>query len=158
MPNFERIEGKRKGSVKFFHGGFFYKKQRRFLHKTKMPVMARWLWRHSFHLRQSILFKYEMPIWTRNIRSHEKLRVKLKTLQVQFEHLSERINTAGLLIRVGGATERPFRKKELLESEEEEENNAPIDIADDDNYDNTSILPGGWWRLRFFYEIFEKRL
>ena len=51
----------------------------------------------------------------------EKLRLKLKTLQVQFAHLSEWINTAGLLIRVGGSTERSFKKIEVLEFEEEEE-------------------------------------
>ena len=63
------------------------------------------------------------------------------TLQIQFAHLSERINTEGLLIRVRGATERCFRKMELLDFEEEEENNAPIDIDDvDDNYDNTDLF------------------
>ena len=56
-----------------------------------------------------------------------KNRMKLKTPQVQFEHLLERINSAGLLIRVGGATEWSCRKMELLEFEEEEENNAPIE-------------------------------
>ena len=69
-----------------------------------------------------------------------KLRVKLKTLQVQFAQLSERINTAGLLIRVGGATERSFRKMELLKFEEEEENNAAIDNGNDDNCDNSDLF------------------
>ena len=54
---------------------------------------------------------------------------------------NERINTTEFLIRVGGATERSFRKMELLkEFEEEEENNAPDDIDDDDNYDNTDLF------------------
>ena len=66
--------------------------------------------------------------------------MKLKTLLVQISHLSERINTAGLLIRVGGATDRFFRKMELLELEKEEENNAHIDINDDDSYDNTVLF------------------
>ena len=57
--------------------------------------------------------------------------MKLKTLQVQFAHLPERIEIAGLLIRVGGATGRAFRKMELLEFEEEEENNAPIGEDDE---------------------------
>ena len=92
-----------------------------FFKKSKADSFTR-LRCHSFHLRQSLLLKYEIPIWTRKVRIHEKLRVKLKTLQVQFAHLSERINTAGLLIRVGGATERSFRKMELLEFEEQEEN------------------------------------
>ena len=46
----------------------------------------------------------------------------------------------GLLLRVGGATEKFFRKMELLEFEEEEEHNAPINIDDDDNYDNTELF------------------
>ena len=54
---------------------------------------------------------------------------------------NERINTTEFLIRVGGATERSFRKLESLkEFEEEEENNAPDDIGDDDNYDNTDLF------------------
>ena len=68
------------------------------------------------------------------------MRKKLRTLQVEFAHLWEWINTAGLLIRVGGATERSFRKIELLEFEEEEENNAPIDFDYDNNYDNTDLF------------------
>ena len=51
--------------------------------------------------------------------------------------ISDQINTAGLLIRDGGATESSFRKMELLEFEEEKENNAPIDIDVADKYDNT---------------------
>ena len=67
--------------------------------------------------------------------------MKLKTLQVQLAHLSERrINNAGLLNRVGGATESSFRKMDLLEFEEEEENNARIDIDVDDNFDNTDLF------------------
>ena len=54
---------------------------------------------------------------------------------------NERINTTEFLFRVGGATERSFRKMELLkEFEEEEENNAPDDIDDDDNYDSTDLF------------------
>ena len=54
---------------------------------------------------------------------------------------NERINTTEFLIRVGGATERSFRKMELLkEFEEEEENNAPDDINDDDNYGSTDLF------------------
>ena len=54
---------------------------------------------------------------------------------------NERINTAEFLIRVGGATERSFRKMELLkEFEEEEENNALDDVADDNNYDNSDLF------------------
>ena len=54
---------------------------------------------------------------------------------------NERINTTEFLIRVGGATERSFRKMEFLkEFEEEEENNAPDDIVDDDNYDSTDLF------------------
>ena len=54
---------------------------------------------------------------------------------------NEQINTTEFLICVGGATERSFRKMELLkEFEEEEENNAPHDIDDDDNYDNTDLF------------------
>ena len=53
---------------------------------------------------------------------------------------SDQTNTAGLLIRVGGATERSFRKIEFLEFEEEEENNALIDTDDDDNYDNIDLF------------------
>ena len=54
---------------------------------------------------------------------------------------NERINTTEFLIRVGGATERSFRKMELLkEFEEEEENNALDDIDDDDNYYNTDLF------------------
>ena len=46
-----------------------------------------------------------------------------------------------LLIRVIGATERSFRKLDLLKFEEEEENNAPIDSDDDDdNYYNTDLF------------------
>ena len=66
--------------------------------------------------------------------------MKLKTLQVQFAHLSERINTAGLLIRVGGDTERSFGKMELSDFEGEEKNDVPIDIDDDDNYDDTDLF------------------
>ena len=55
-------------------------------------------------------------------------------------HFSERINTTGLLIGVGGKTERSFRKIDLLEFEEEEENNAPSDIDDEDNDDNTDLF------------------
>ena len=55
-------------------------------------------------------------------------------------HTLERTYTVGLLLRVGGATEKFFRKMELLEFEEEEENNAPINIDDDDNYDNTELF------------------
>ena len=70
--------------------------------------------------------------------------MNLKTLQVQFAHLSERTNTEALLVGVGGATERSFRKIELLEieeEEEEEENFAAICNDDvDDNYDNTDIF------------------
>ena len=66
--------------------------------------------------------------------------MKLKTVQVQFEQLTGQINTAGLLIRVDGATIRSFRKMELLESEEEKENNSPIHIANDDNYDDTDLF------------------
>ena len=66
--------------------------------------------------------------------------MKLKTLQVKFAHLSERIKTVGLLIRVGEATERSFRKMELLEFEDEEENNAAIDLDYDDNYDGTDLF------------------
>ena len=65
--------------------------------------------------------------------------MKLKTLQV-FAHLSERIKTAVLLIRVRGGTKRSLRRMELLEFEEAEENNAPIDMDDDDNYDNTNLF------------------
>ena len=43
----------------------------------------------------------------------QKMRAKLKTLQAQFVHLSEKINSTGFFIRVGGATERSFRKMEL---------------------------------------------
>ena len=50
------------------------------------------------------------------------------------------MNTAELNIRVGGATEKSFRKMKLLEFREEEENNAPIDIDDDDSYDNTDLF------------------
>ena len=54
---------------------------------------------------------------------------------------NERINTTEFLIRVGGATERSFRKMELLkEFEEEEENNALDDIDDDGNYYNTDLF------------------
>ena len=54
---------------------------------------------------------------------------------------NERINTTEFLIRVGGATERSFRKIELVkEVEEEEENNAPDDIDDDDSYDSTDLF------------------
>ena len=54
---------------------------------------------------------------------------------------NERINTTEFLIRVGGATERSFRKMELLkEIEEEEKNIAPDDIDDDNNYDNTDLF------------------
>ena len=38
--------------------------------------------------------------------------VKLKTIQVQYAYFSERIKTAGLLICVGGATERFSGKKD----------------------------------------------
>ena len=49
--------------------------------------------------------------------------------------------TTEFLIRVGGAPERSFRRMELMrEIEEEEENNAPDDIGDDDNYDNTDLF------------------
>ena len=54
---------------------------------------------------------------------------------------NERINTTELLSRVGGATERSFRKMELLKkAEEEEENNAPDDVADDNNYDKSDLF------------------
>ena len=61
---------------------------------------------------------------------------------IQEEKLqSKRINTTAFLIRVGGATERSFRKIELLkEFEEEEENNAPDDIDDHDIYDSTDLF------------------
>ena len=58
-------------------------------------------------------------------------------MQVQYEHISEGINTGGLIIRVVGATERSLRKMEWLELKENEENIAPIDTDDDDEYDNT---------------------
>ena len=54
-----------------------------------------------------------------------------RTFQEQFAHLSERIFNAGLLIRVGGATEKSFRKTEMLESQEEA-NNVPIHLYDAD--------------------------
>ena len=53
---------------------------------------------------------------------------------------SQRINTTGLLVHGSGATERTFRRMELLEFEEEEKNNAPIDIVDDDNYDDADLF------------------
>ena len=66
--------------------------------------------------------------------------MKIKTLQVQFAHLSERISTAGLLTRVSGATETSFGKMELLEYGEEE-SNAPTDIDDDDvKYEYTDLF------------------
>ena len=68
------------------------------------------------------------------------MRVKLKTLQVQFTHLSERKNTARLFIRVGEVTEKSFRKMELLEFGEDEKNTAAIDNDDDDNFDNTDLF------------------
>ena len=46
-----------------------------------------------------------------------------------------------MLIRVCGATERSFRKIELLkEFKEEEENNAPNVIDDDNNFDNKDLF------------------
>ena len=54
---------------------------------------------------------------------------------------NERNNTREFLIGVGGATERSFRKIELLkEFVEEEENYAPDDVADDNNYDNSDVF------------------
>ena len=70
----------------------------------------------------------------------EKLRVKLKTLQLQFSHLADWIGSAGLPIRVSGTTERSFRKTKLLEFEQGEEINAPIVFDDDNNYDNPDLL------------------
>ena len=55
-------------------------------------------------------------------------------------HSSHRINTAGLLTRVGGASERSFREIELLKEFEEEENNAPDDVVDDDNYLSSDLF------------------
>ena len=69
-----------------------------------------------------------------------KIESEKTTSHVQFAHLTERINTTGLLIHVGKATETSFRKMELLEFEEKEENNAPTDIDDNDNYDNTDLF------------------
>ena len=46
----------------------------------------------------------------------------------------------GLLIRVGGASERSFRKMDLLEFEGEEEIKALIDVDDLDNYDNPDLF------------------
>ena len=62
--------------------------------------------------------------------------MRLQTLQVHFANLPEQIKTAGFFIRDGGATERSFRKMELLGFEEGEENNAPIDFDDGDDYDD----------------------
>ena len=47
-----------------------------------------------------------------------------------------------LLIRANGATERFFRKMEILEIGEEKRNNAPtgIDDDDDDKHDNTDLV------------------
>ena len=66
--------------------------------------------------------------------------MKLKTLQVQIQHLAERKNAAVLLICDGGTTERSFGKMELLEFEEGEDNIAPIQIDDNDNYDDTDLF------------------
>ena len=56
-------------------------------------------------------------------------------------HTSQKKISAGLLVRVGGATEKSFKKMKFLEVEEEEENIAHIGINDeDDNYDNTDLL------------------
>ena len=66
--------------------------------------------------------------------------MKLEALQVQFECLSERINTTGLLFSVAEAIETSFRMMKLLEFEEEEEIFAAIDIDNDDNYDNTDVF------------------
>ena len=65
--------------------------------------------------------------------------MKSKELQVIIAHFSERIKTAGLLIRVSGATEKSFRKMELLEFEEEEKI-APIDIDDGDSFFETDLF------------------
>ena len=54
---------------------------------------------------------------------------------------NERINTAEFPFRVGEATQRSFRKMELLkEFELEEESNAANKIDDDDNFDNTDLF------------------
>ena len=46
----------------------------------------------------------------------------------------------GIFFCLGGATVRSFKKMEMVECEKEEENNAPIDIDDDDSYDNTDLF------------------
>ena len=68
-------------------------------------------------------------------------------------NVSEHKNTAGTsctplrMIKYHGvtysrrwATEKSFKKMELMYFEKEEENNAPIDIDDDDIYDNTDLF------------------
>ena len=59
---------------------------------------------------------------------------------MQFAQPSERINTARLRISVGGATEKSFRKIELLELEGEEEKNTPTDIDYDHKFDRTDLF------------------
>ena len=70
----------------------------------------------------------------------------MSKIEIEIENTPDTVGTLlrtnvyrGLLIRVGGAIERLFKKK-LLEFEEEEENNAPIGIDVNDNYDNTDLF------------------
>ena len=121
---------------------FSIKKQRRFLHKIDaiddgMAVEA------QLSSKMITFIQILQTNMNRKCPKSRKVESEIKTLKVQLKHLSKRrITNAGLLIRVGGATERSFRKMELLEFEEKEENNARIDIDVDGNFDNTDLFCG----------------
>ena len=54
---------------------------------------------------------------------------------------NERINTVKFIICVFGSTGRSFRNIEMAKKiEEEEERNAPVDVADDSNYEKSDLF------------------
>ena len=64
--------------------------------------MARWLWRQNFHPRQHFYLNIKYQYEPEMSEVKKSWKVKLKTLQVQFAHLSDWMITAGLLIHVNG--------------------------------------------------------
>ena len=96
MPNFKKIEVKRKGSVHFVHEGFIYTKNNADSLKTRLRC-HRWrdgckgtafIQDNHFHLNIKCQHEPEMS----EVKK-KKLRVKLKTLQVQLAHLLNRYLT-----------------------------------------------------------------
>ena len=96
MPNFKKLEGKRKDSVNFVHEGFIYTKNNADSLTTRLRC-HRWrdgckgtafIQDNRFHLNIKCQHEPEMS----EVKK-KKLRVKFKTLQVQLAHLSNRYMT-----------------------------------------------------------------